>query len=115
MTTARTPAGLDIETAPGEVLAHARGETELRCRSITGDDASLRGRRQVIEALVRHVDASAPGHLRLQPRQELAPRRAVLGEVGAHGAAATDPHCLKSRRVRRPDTHGRSGSLRTGA
>ena len=46
MTTARTPAGHEIEAAPGEVLAHVRGETEFPCRSIAGDDASLPGRRQ---------------------------------------------------------------------
>ena len=148
--------------------------------------------RPVREALAQHVDGSAPGRLRLQPRQELAPCRAVLvqgkgivqaglgvrqkrhelaevhavfavvvvrvaadpagavggrplahpvrgrggirlagqtgegradppfeaalGEVGGgHGTAATDPRSSRSRRVRRPDTRGRSDSLRTGA
>lgn len=34
MTTKRTQAGLEIEAALGEVLAHVRGETALPCRII---------------------------------------------------------------------------------
>ena len=34
MATERTPAGREIEAAPGEVLAHVRGEIELPCRVV---------------------------------------------------------------------------------
>ena len=41
MTDERTEAGLEIETALGEVLAHVRGETALPCR-IVDDPAAER-------------------------------------------------------------------------
>ena len=41
MTDERTEAGLEIETALGEVLAHVRGETALPCR-IMDDPAAER-------------------------------------------------------------------------
>ncbi len=41
MTDKRTEAGLEIETALGEVLAHVRGETALPCR-IVDDPAAER-------------------------------------------------------------------------
>ena len=41
MTDERTEAGLEIETALGEVLAHVRGETALPCR-IVDDPAAGR-------------------------------------------------------------------------
>ena len=34
MSTERTPLGLEIETALGEVLAHVRGEMDLPCRIV---------------------------------------------------------------------------------
>ncbi len=41
MTTQRTQVGHELETALGEVLAHARGETSLPCR-IVDDPAAER-------------------------------------------------------------------------
>ena len=41
MTTRRTETGREVETALNEVLAHARGETALRCR-IVDDPAAER-------------------------------------------------------------------------
>ena len=38
MTTKRTPIGLEVEEALGEVLAHVRGEVDLPCRIV--DDPS---------------------------------------------------------------------------
>ena len=34
MSTERTGAGLEIEEAPGEILAHVRGATSLPCRIV---------------------------------------------------------------------------------
>ena len=39
MTDEGTETGLAIETAPGEVLAHVRGETALPCRILDGPAA----------------------------------------------------------------------------
>ena len=53
MSTERTEAGLEIEKAIGEVLAHVRGETALPCRIV---DDSAPG--QIVARRHRGISAS---------------------------------------------------------
>ena len=91
ITDERTEAGLEIETALGEVLAHVRGETALPCR-IVDDPAPER-----IVALRKRMKLS---------RQKFADRfgldtRAI--QDWEQGRRVPDRAALESQTVRGPD------------
>ena len=87
-------AQVEGQGVPIAAVAQLPGDAETVMRVTLGGDR-IAGRRRAVEqvelvrpvldAVAQHVDHAALRNLPLQPRQELAPRRAVLGQVQRGG------------------------------
>ena len=87
-------AQVEGQGVPIAAVAQLPGDAETVLRiTLAGDCIAGRGRpvkevelvRPVLDAVAQHVDHPALADLPLQPRQELAPRRAILGQVQRGG------------------------------
>ena len=87
-------AQVEGQGVPIAAVAQLPGDAEAVLRiTLAGDCIAGRGRpvkevelvRPVLDAVAQHVDRPALADLPLQPRQELAPRRAILGQVQRGG------------------------------